>query len=414
LRRVCVVGCGPAGVEAALAGVREGARVTLFEGSPRLPTPRQDWLGLLEDSAPTRSETGAALTRSGVDLRCDQMVSSVGDDLAVVSRSGRHFFDSVVVSAGTACVPVALPGCGKSGVHVLASEDSYTELRDCCFRYSKVLLGGTGSTALGVAHWLVRKGVQVTVVAPGGILPSRFCSLVRGHVLKAASRLGVSIQSSPILKAMGVDRVEAALVGGEVHLCDAIVIVPSRVPHVPSVPAETGPSGGILVEPSMISSVPNLYAAGGCAERVAGGVSISLMSGTTARTSGAVAGSNAAGGCAFMAAVGVLSGRILGLSVALAGLSLREARAAGYEALESSSGPDERSGCSIVFEVRSRRILGVQSVSSEDGPSPELFALMVSKGVVLGDLTSLDHSGSNDISPILEAASEGMRLWQRS
>jgi NADH oxidase (H2O2-forming) len=414
LRRVCVVGGGPAGVEAALAGAREGATVALFEGSPRLPTPRSEWPELIRGPRSSAGEAQAGLAEAGVDVRYEEPVSEVGRDLAVVSPSGRHRFDSVVVSTGTTCAPMAFPGSTKPGVHTLASQASHSELREACIGYSRVVLAGTGWTVLGVAERLAEKGIQVTISAPGGVLLSRFCAQVQRFVLTAASERGISVRGSPIRKAIGVDRVEAAFVGGEVLPCDGVVVVPRRVPSFPAVPAEIGPSGGIIVDSRMSSTASDLYAAGGCAEHPAGNGSFSFMPGLAARASGGVAGSNAAGGRGSPLPVGAFSRRILGLTVASAGLGLEEARAAGYDALESSSDTGERSACSIVFEARSGRILGVQHVAREGAPTLELFTLAVSKGVLLGDIARLEHTGSTDISAVLEAASEGMKLWQRS
>ena len=347
-------------------------------------------------------------------MRFGESVSEVGRDLAVASPSGRHRFDSVVVSTGTTFAPTVFPGSRKPGVHMLASQASYSELREACIGYSRVILAGTGFTALEVAERLAQKGIQVTISAPGGVLPSRFCAQVRGFALGAASELGISVRGSPVRKAIGVDKVEAAFVGEDVLPCDGVVVVPKRVPSLPAVPAEIGPSGGIIVDLRMRSTVSGLYAAGGSAEHLAGSGSFSFIPGSAARASGSVAGSNAAGGRESLLPVGVFSRRVLGFTVASAGFALEEALAAGYDALESSSGRGERSACSIVFEARSGRVLGIQHVARVGAPTPEMLALVVSQGVLLGDLARLERTGSTDISPVFEAASEGMRLWQRS
>jgi len=412
LRRVCVVGGGPAGVGAALAASEEAA-VILLEGSPRLPTPRDGWPELLTDLAVPRL-SGGLLDEARVDTRCGRTVTAVGKSLNVISTAGSQRFDSVVVATGTACIPVCFPGSKKPGVHILATEDDYEELREACIGYSRLLLVGAGSTVLGVADRLVRKGIQVTVAAAGGVLRSHFCLGVRAFVLDAAGEVGVSIRDSPIRKAIGSERVEAALVGSEVIPSDAIAVIPPRVASTPAVPAEVGPSGEILVDLEMKSTAPGLFAAGGCSARRTGGVTLSMSPTATARASGLVAGSNATGRRLSLAPAGVSSSRFLGLSIASAGLALAEARAAGLDAMECSGALDGSSTCSIVFEAGTGRILGIQYVGRGGMPTPELFTLIVSKGVLLGDLARLEHISSNDISPILEAASEGMRLWQRS
>jgi len=330
----------------------------------------------------------------------------------VVSARGRSRFDSVVVSTGTTFVPVAFPGSRKAGVHVLATEANYVELSEACPGYSRLLLVGSGLAALAVVDGLVRKGIQVVMAAGGPRL--RLCSNLHDFVLEAAGELGVTVRGSPMRKAIGLERVEAALVGGDVLPCDGIVVVPRRAPILPVVPAEVSPSGEMLVDSMLKSTVTRLFAAGGCAAQRRDRASFAFTPAATARASGLVAGSNAAGSRSTFAPVWVSFYRVLGLSIASAGLALADARAAGYEAMESCGNLDGSSACSIVFEVGTRRVLGIQYVGRRTAPTPELFALVVSKGILLGDLAFLEHTGSNDISSILEAASEGMRLWQRS
>jgi hypothetical protein len=92
--------------------------------------------------------------------------------------------------------------------------------------------------------------------------------------------------------------------------------------------------------------------------------------------------------------------------------SKRHAR--GFEASESSSEYGCKEFASVVFETRSRRVLGLKHVRRGRSPGPEFFAVAVSRGILLEDLLSLESCGSTDISPIFEAARRGMRQWRRS
>ena len=409
-----MVGGGVAGAAAAVAAAKGGAKVALFENSAFLPPPRSEWPALIDRPASSGETMRSALLGEGIEPHFCEQVSQVSGSLMVASAGGRRGFDSVVVSTGTGPVPATLPGNGKEGVHVLVGPECYGVLREACPGYLRAVLVGSGFTALGVAQKLLQKGIRVTAIAPRGILTSRLGPRLQELVLGAARQQELAVENRQIQKVVGVDRVEAAIVGGDVLPCDCIIVVPDRAPSLPSVPAETGRSGGVLVDSRMRTSISGLYGAGECIELPAGGLSAPPVTEPAARASGRAAGMNAAGGRILLEPVGVFTGRVFGLELATAGLGLEDARAAGYSAVEVSSGPDDGRSCSIVFEAGSSRILGIQYAGPDGPPAPELFALAVREGVRLEDFANLEHTGSNNISPVLEAASEGMRLWRRS
>jgi NADPH-dependent 2,4-dienoyl-CoA reductase/sulfur reductase-like enzyme len=408
-----VIGGGPAGVEAALAGLEEGAKVTLVEASDALPAPRSEWPSILSGRHPA-SKAGELLQDRGADVRCAERVLEVGSRRNVTTARSRLDFDSVVVATGSTPVLTDFRGCRKPGVHILGSEASYALLRGASLAYSRAVVSGAGHAALQVAWSLLRAGLHVTFAAPGGLLSSHFSLCVRELVYAAAAEVGMVVSEFPIQKAIGTDHVEAAVLGNTVLPCDCIVRVPSRVPSIPVVPAWLGPSGGIVVDSRMNSTVAGLHAAGDCAEYPVGNRSVPLMLDSTSRVCGRVAGCNAAGRFVSLTPIAIFHERILGLSISSAGLGLEDARGAGFEASESSSVPDGEESASVVFETRSRRVLGLQHVGRGRAPCPEFLVIALSRGILLEDLGSLESCGSTDISSVFEAAREGMRRWRRS
>ena len=164
----------------------------------------------------------------------------------------------------------------------------------------------------------------------------------------------------------------------------------------------------------MESSARGIYAAGACAEYPLGNTTRLLMLESSAGSSGWVAGINASGGSLPRVPVGLFSRRFMGVEVRSAGLGLFEARAAGYRASESALVDKGAAVCSMVFEARSRRILGVQLATRGRAPAPEFFAIAASEGVLLENIACLEHCNSTDISLVIETAREGIRTWQRS
>ncbi len=414
MRRVCVLGGGTAGVEAAAALVEEGAQVTLFEASPSLPQPDSGWQSLCDCGICHRRVQERLLFRSGVDVRHAEPALAVQSGGRVTTKLGRFTFDSVIISTGSRALHQPLQWVRKTGVHVLDGARALVEFNAASAGYSRLVLCGSGPHALEIAESLLRKGVKVAMVSRTGALSGHFNAVIRESVIAAAHELGLSEFNSRLPKVVGVERVEAVVIEGEVMPCDCVVVVPDLVPRVPSTTAALGRYGGVIVDSRMQSSVADTFAAGNCAEYTVGSYSRPIMLHSTAMVSGRVAGWNAAGRCFSFWPVGSMSKRLFGLSIMSAGLGLEEAKVAGFEAAESVSRSDDGAACSIVFESLSGLVLGIQVATPRPAAQPDALAITVSRRSLLSDLAFLETSGSTDISPMVEAAREGMRRWRRS
>ncbi len=413
MRRVCVIGGGPAGSSAALAASEEGSSVCLLESSGTLPGSPGSLPRLLRGEEQPGVRSLDSFLDRGVDVRLGVRVSGVSESLRVEgSRSGERF-DSLVVATGSAPATAHFPGASKDGGHSLRDRDDYLALRDRLAEYSRAVVSGSGHVAIEVAECMWRLGTQVTVSCPGGLLPPHFSREVRARLSDALAEAGASVSLVRLARAIGSRRVEAAVLGTSVVPCDAVIWVPGRRPSFPAVAADSGPSGGILVDGQMRTSRLGVYSAGDCAEHRVGRTSLLMTLESTARSTGRTAGINAAGGSLTRPPTGLFRKRLFGLTICSAGLGLDEAKSAGLVA-EGASSFDDATLCSVIYEKVQSRILGVQCASRGAGPAPELLSLVASGGVTLEDVASLETSGSTDISAVLEAAAEGMRQCRRS
>lgn len=198
VKKIAVVGAGPAGVMAAVVAARRGHQVTLFEkrsriggmlvpGSvPKIKYEVANYLTYLE------KQVAGCVEKYGMQLKLDTSV-----DAAALKEGG---FDAVLVCAGAAPVVPPLPGVNNSNV-----VQAVDLLRDPSLAQNaeKVVIIGGGAVGCECAHWLaVEHGKQVTLVEMLPYLMNGVCTANRGHLIHEMEREGVQIFNCTSLKSI--------------------------------------------------------------------------------------------------------------------------------------------------------------------------------------------------------------------
>jgi pyruvate/2-oxoglutarate dehydrogenase complex dihydrolipoamide dehydrogenase (E3) component len=209
--RVCVVGAGRAGVEAAAEAARRGAQVTLLERSDGLLPHRSTWPGFVlspsSGQAPLLPDSLAA-----VDVAYSRPAIAVRPG-SVVTPDGEVRFDRVVVATGSRQVFRTFPGFTKEGVIPLDSLARFVELGRQRSSLGKIVVCGVGPTSLRLADALSGEGRHVTLLCPGRKILNELHPDLDAMVRLNARHNGVSIVDEAILRAFGYRAVEAVLAG---------------------------------------------------------------------------------------------------------------------------------------------------------------------------------------------------------
>ena len=405
--RVAVVGGGAAGVFAALAAARLGADATLFESSQRVGVSRALMPLMLSDG---RGEDGLVLPEArelsgaGVEVRKGFEVAAVARReglLEVVRRSNggeRARFDSVVVSTGTAPSVPQVRGASKPGVFVLRGPSDYLALSEGLGSIERVAVSGPVLLGLKVGEALARRGRSVSVYCGASGLGGQLSAPVAAMLRRSAIEGGVgapALVDGSIDSILGVGRVEAVASGGRVSACDAVVLVPKGAPSYPDVGCARGPNGGLLVDSSMETSVPGVFAAGDSAEVrfKAGSVPARLFS--TARVGGEVAGANASGGMRTASFSWAMEQTVLGVELCTAGLSEAEARSVGLDpATVECAFPGEGSPgqtlVSMVYDRPTRLVCGLELAGWRASSLAAAASMVVGLGLTADRLVHLE------------------------
>ncbi len=160
VKRIAVIGSGPAGLSAAHTIARQGHQATLFEAAAELG-------GLLRSGIPTYRLPAEVLQRDldrilalGVEARCNQRLDR--DQLTALTTE----FDAVIVATGqgrlsaSACPGEELPGVSQ-GLHYLAAVRAGAAPQ---LRGHVVVIGG-GNSAIDCARTALRAGAAKVTLA---------------------------------------------------------------------------------------------------------------------------------------------------------------------------------------------------------------------------------------------------------
>jgi pyruvate/2-oxoglutarate dehydrogenase complex dihydrolipoamide dehydrogenase (E3) component len=396
--KVCVVGGGTAGLQAAAEASRLGSEVTVVEKEQAPELPWRDLPDLIRPLPGSRAPSPMpALPASVRVLTSEARWCEPG---LVVSSHGDVRCDFLVLATGSSFGAPTFRGSRKPGVYLLDSQRSYQDLGREHGSLGRTVIAGEGGRSLEVAERLTGGGRSIRVVVSHWQAgpPSH---LVFCHISEAAKERNVSITLGRLTDVVGTGRVEAAVIEGEVSSCDSVVFVPRRLPRVPVTEARLGRTGAVLVRRSLAASVPGTLAAGGCAE-VEGVEPPSTLAGEPS-SSGRIAGANCLGARVSLGSVSSTEVLLFGLRW----IRLRARRTSVQLGSDRTAigRNGEKTACEIVFDRKSGMVAGVEFVG-------EIGSRVVSEVPSTIDLNlralAYGGTGSSDISLISETARLGL------
>lgn len=397
MTKVCVVGGGTAGLQAAAEASRLGSEVVVVEKDEVPDLPWRDLPCLIHPYG-DRSPPDAPACPASVSVLASEARSC--EARLVATSSGDVRCDSMVLATGSTFEAPTFRGSRKPGVYLLDSQRSYGDLGRDSGALGRVVIAGEGRRALEVADRLTGGGRSIRVVIShwraGSPSPP-----VLDAISEAAEERSVSISLGPFTDAVGAGRVEAAVAGGEVIPCDSVVFVPRRLPRVPATTAHLGRTGAVLVGRNLAAGPQGMFAAGGCAE-VEGAVPSSTLAGEPL-SSGRVAGANCLGEGVSLGSAWSTESLLFGLRWVV--VKSRQAGAQRPWDRTAVMRAEKGAACGIVFDRRSGRVREIELVTAVSSrmvggvPSSQDLSL---KALAYGG------AGSSDISLISETARLGL------
>src|SRR3977135_1236714 len=179
-------------------------------------------------------------------------------------------FQKLVLAPGSAPLRLNVPGADLAGVHTFRDSRDVDLLLTLAAQKKRVVVVGGGLLGLEAAYGLAKAGAPVTLVHLMDRLMERQLDAPAAELLKTlAERKGIEILlNANTARIHGVTRVEGdELVDGRLIPADAVIFAAGIRPNTALArDAGIAVNRGILVDDTLQTGAPDIYAIGECAE----------------------------------------------------------------------------------------------------------------------------------------------------
>ena len=293
-------------------------------------------------------------------------------------------YDELVLATGTTPVLPPLPGADLPGVFTVSNLHNAQAIKDKLAQgdiSSAVIVGG-GAIGLEMAEAFADLwGVETTVVEMlDHVLPASLGSDMAGLVHKTLEDNDVRVMAQTKVTEVigdaqnGVQAVRTS--AGEIP-CQAVIFSVGVRPNsklAQDAGLTTGPFGGIVVNARLRTSDPHIYAGGDCIEQrhLISGETLVMPLGSLANRQGRVIANNIAGfNDQFPGVVGNFCVKVFDIGVARAGLTVAQAKQAGFDPEYALVVQPDRAHfyptanimiLKLIADRSTRRVLGIEAL----------------------------------------------------
>jgi 3-phenylpropionate/trans-cinnamate dioxygenase ferredoxin reductase component len=271
-----IVGGGLAGAKAAeaLRNSEFDGQIILFADEAHLPYERpplsKEYLAGKKTLSEFTVQSSDWYHEHNVDLRLGVRVSAVDAAQHTVGLPDGTTadYDRLLLATGSASKRPPIPGSDAAGVHYLRTYDDAEALNSVLVEGSSLAVVGAGWIGLEVAASARQRGLNVTVVesakqpllaALGETVGEVFATLHRDHGVDLRLQAQVEEISTSDGKATGLQMRDGSTVAA-----DAVLVAVGAKPNI-ELAEQAGLSmgdGGVLVDASLVTSDPGIYAVG--------------------------------------------------------------------------------------------------------------------------------------------------------
>lgn len=354
-------------------------------------------------------------------------------------RDGAHEefrYDKLLIATGARPVWPAIEGINLPGVFPLHTMgDSFSLGRFLKeHRPESAVIVGAGYIGLEMADALEQRGIEVTIASRTEAVLATVDPDYGGRVEAELRKHGVEVWNrveANSIRAVG-SKLQVSGSGGFSKVADVVLVAVGVQPNKElgaNAGIPTGTKGALCVNRRMETAVPNVYAAGDCAEtwhRLLNRYAY-LPLGTTAHKQGRIAGENAVdGNREFEGSLGTQVVKLFDVVAARTGLREHEARSAGYDPFGAGATVWDHKAyypgahqmhLRITGERGTGRLLGAQMIghrTSEVSKRVDVFATALYHGMQVEDLNNLDLSYTPPLSSPWDPVQMAAQSWNQA
>lgn len=180
-------------------------------------------------------------------------------------------FDRLLLATGSSPAQPPIPGIGSSGVHTCWTLDDARSIMRDAKPGTRVLQMGAGFIGCIILEALAARGVQLSVVEMGERMVPRMMGDAAGNMIRRwCESKGVRVHTGTRVEAItptANGALAVRLSDGSEQEADLVISATGVKPNIEFLrDSEIRCLQGILVDDTMQSTVPGIYAAGDCAE----------------------------------------------------------------------------------------------------------------------------------------------------
>ena len=329
--------------------------------------------------------------KQGINLLTGHCVREADTNKQTVAGStidGKDFeftYDRLLIATGSSAIRPGIPGIDLPGVFVLKNLDDGRKIKNFLKEHTvtKAVIIGMGYIALEMCESLVKLDIAVDMVKPNPVFLPWLEPSMAEVIKNGLGSKGVGVHTGH-----AVERIEKSgnglqVVSSDLTLQGDMVLIGIGVTPNSQVAENAGLelslANSIAVDRSLKTSGKNIYAAGDCTDayHVVTEAKTWIPLALRANRAGWAAADNVIGKNATLDGVaGTSVFRVFDFEVARTGLNLKEARKAGFDAVEntiqsssrahsySSASPDPI-WVNLIGDKKSGRLLGAQMIGKD-------------------------------------------------
>jgi len=384
--------------------------------------------GLIENPKDLVARTPAQFAKQNIEARTHHEVQAIDSANKMVTVRDREEaeefaidYDRLVIATGGGAIRPPIAGVELQGVFVLRNVEDGIAVKDFIAeeRPRRAVVIGGGYIGVEVAENFAERGLETTMLNRPPQVLDNFDADIAQFMQDELERHGVKVSVDDTAQGIEGDskgRVRVVVSEQGRHEAD-LVLIGAGV-HAESLLAKDagitlGFKGSIAVDGKMRTNVPDVYAAGDCAEtyHLLLKKSSYVPLGSTANKQGRVAGTNAAGGEAiFEGVLGTAVTKAFHLGLGITGLTEKVAKQSGMAAKAvtiqhgtrahyyPSPGPIH---IKLVWSPEDGRLLGAQIAGPVlEAKRIDVFAVALHHGLTIEDLQRLDLSYAPPFAPV--------------
>lgn len=334
-------------------------------------------------------------------------------------REDEMAYDKLVLATGATPLRPPIPGADLPQVHVVSNLHHAEAVKMAISKgeVENAVVIGAGAIGIEMAEALTDLwGIETTIIEMfDHVLPQALSPDMARIVEKKLEDNGVQLLLSERVMRIEGDAengVQSVVTSNRTLPCDMVILAAGVRPNA-ELAAEAGlavgRNRGILVNKKMQTTDPDIYAGGDCAEfpNLVSGQDGVMPLGSLANRQGRIIATNINGGNAqFDGSVGSFCIKVFDMGAAKAGLTVAQARAAGFDPIAETVAQSDRAHffpdadfmfMKLIADRKTRKVLGVEAVGPQGDAvksRADAVAVLLQFGVDVSAICNLEVSYS--------------------